>query len=232
MKDLRSLCTAVVVVSLALLIGATQVSAQSFASAERRSIAVGHYARARALLVEALAEFERGRHVAQPDVLVDAERWRTSVISRAEELNRLLDPQPRVTRSGAQYKASKALIRRDREKLSNGPRDANNYGEAQQSTELNRTADTEPTPTRARVAERRSRAMMSAPLSVPAVEHTETAAPVAKETAAAAPAMPAPEASATAEEPDEVSKAIEAAIQARLEKLRSESTDEVAVSNE
>jgi len=119
------LCIKDIVICLSLLLLSAYnnpASAQTFASVERHNIAIGHYARARALLVEALAEFEEGRHVAQPDLLLDTERWRSSVISRTEELNRLLDPQPRVTRSGVQFKANSALIRRDRT-VSKSPED-------------------------------------------------------------------------------------------------------------
>lgn len=116
-----------------------EASAQSYASAERTSIAIGHYARARALLVEALAEFERGREIARPDVLLDPEEWRLSLVSRTEELNRILDPKPRVTRSGVQYKANKMLIRRDRDRAPVSgytAQDSNTYGEEQRAEEL------------------------------------------------------------------------------------------------
>ena len=88
------------------------VAEQPYATAERSAVAIGHYARARTLLREALSEFEEGRKVARPDLFLDPEDWRAGVISRAEELNRLLDPQPRVTRSGATYKTEPALIKR------------------------------------------------------------------------------------------------------------------------
>jgi hypothetical protein len=91
-------------------------TAETSASPERSAAAVGHYARARALLTQALIEFEEGRKLARPDLLLDPEEWRTSVVSRAEELNRVLDPQPRVTRSGARFEATPELIRKEGEK--------------------------------------------------------------------------------------------------------------------
>ncbi|MCB0360388.1 MAG: hypothetical protein KDD44_12155, partial [Bdellovibrionales bacterium] len=45
--------------------------AEEYASDQRAEAARGHYARARALLIEALAEFDRGRRSARPDVLRD-----------------------------------------------------------------------------------------------------------------------------------------------------------------
>ncbi len=112
--------------------------ATTYASAERQDAAVGHYARARALLVEALAEFEQARSVARPDLLLDPEDWRLTIISKTEELNRLLDPQPRVTRSGVRFKANQALIRTDRSSRASlgGAQDSNYAGEAQIEKEL------------------------------------------------------------------------------------------------
>lgn len=89
----------------------------SYASPERREAAVGHYSRARALLVEALREFEAGRKIARPDMLLDAEEWRISVVSRTEELNRVLDPKPRVSKSGVYFNANPLLLRREKERL-------------------------------------------------------------------------------------------------------------------
>jgi len=110
-----------------------------YASPERQEVALGHYAKARALLVEALAEFEQGRSVARPDVLIDPIEWRLMIVAKTEELNRLLDPQPRVTRSGARYKAHKSLLRTDRSAARaslGGPQDSNYAGEDQMSDEL------------------------------------------------------------------------------------------------
>lgn len=110
-----------------------QVSAQNrYASHERAEAALGHYARARSMLIEALAEFEQGERLARPDMLLDTQEWRLSVISRAEELNRVLDPQPRVTRSGVRYKAGAIRIRHQSRQLpypKEGPYQSSNVGE-------------------------------------------------------------------------------------------------------
>ncbi|MBL7663147.1 hypothetical protein JNK13_10395 [bacterium] len=120
----------------------------NYATPERREAAVGHYARARTLLVEALQEFDRGRRVARPDLLVDVEEWRTSVITRAEELNRVLDPKPRVSRSGVRFKANPLLIRDEQKQNTyvspDGPQDSNTYGEEQFERE-SKAAQTSPT---------------------------------------------------------------------------------------
>lgn len=118
-----------IVLALSLLatlpIGA---KAESYATLQRKDTALGHYARSRAMLVEALAEFEQARKIARPDMLIDPEEWRLSVISRTEELNRILDPKPRVTRGGAVFRANKLLIRRERQRpaaVENGAKDNN-----------------------------------------------------------------------------------------------------------
>lgn len=85
--------------------------AQYVAPVEQAEAAKAHYAKARALLVEALQEFELGRRMARPDLLIDSEEWRISVVSRTEELNRVLDPQPRVTRGGVRIQANQRLIK-------------------------------------------------------------------------------------------------------------------------
>ena len=97
---------------LVLFYPAPAICAESIAnvSPERAAAATAHYARARALLVEALSEFEHASRIANPDVLVDSQRWRRSIVSRAEDLNRVLDPKPRVTRSGVRMKANSRLI--------------------------------------------------------------------------------------------------------------------------
>lgn len=107
--------------------------AQSYASSERSAAALGHYARARAMLIEALAEFEEGKRLANPDLLIDSEQWRLTVVSRAEELNRVLDPKPKVTRSGVRYKAHKRFIRHDPfyRHRNVGPKVSNTYWESE-----------------------------------------------------------------------------------------------------
>jgi hypothetical protein len=79
-------------------------------NSERDTAAVGHFSRARALLIEALAEFELGKTMSDPSLLLDTERWRGNIIVRAEELNRIIEPKPRITRSGIEYGANSQLV--------------------------------------------------------------------------------------------------------------------------
>ncbi|MBN8550717.1 MAG: hypothetical protein J0M12_15490 [Deltaproteobacteria bacterium] len=80
------------------------------ASGEKLSIAVGHYSRARALLIAAVREFDQGYKLANPNVILDSQQWRSSLIDRAQELDHVLDPQPRSSRLGVKYEADTALL--------------------------------------------------------------------------------------------------------------------------
>ena len=79
-------------------------------SQEVISEAVGHYARARSLLIAAINEFDSGRRIAKPDDLIDPARWRNTLIDRAEDLEHLLDPQPRATKGGIKFTADPRLL--------------------------------------------------------------------------------------------------------------------------
>ena len=80
------------------------------ASPEVAAEAVAHYARSRALLVSALHEFDTARKLAKPDELLDSAKWRNTLIDRAEYLERVLDPQPRVTKGGIKFQADSRLL--------------------------------------------------------------------------------------------------------------------------
>ncbi len=80
------------------------------ASGETLASAVGHYARSRSLLIEAIREFDRANKIARPDSILDSEEWRSSLISRAEDLERILSPQPRVTKGGVKFEADTRLL--------------------------------------------------------------------------------------------------------------------------
>lgn len=80
------------------------------AKGERLAAAVGHYARARSLLLAAIREFDSGKKLATPDVLLDSAEWRSSLIDRATELEKVLDPQPRVTSGGVRYQPDTRLL--------------------------------------------------------------------------------------------------------------------------
>lgn len=89
--------------------GTHSISLQT-AKGEKLAVASGHYARARALLIASVREFDQGLDLVDPSALVDTQKWRKSVLDRAEELARVLDPQPRSSRSGIRFDDSTAGI--------------------------------------------------------------------------------------------------------------------------
>lgn len=75
------------------------------AKGEKLATAMGHYARARSLVVAAIREFDKGYAIVDPNALLDTRMWRDSLLDRADELARLLDPQPRATKGGVKFGA-------------------------------------------------------------------------------------------------------------------------------
>ena len=72
--------------------------------------AVGHYARARSLLIAAVREFDQGYAKARPDSLINSQEWRANLIDRAEDLERVLDPQPRLSERGVRFNPDSRLM--------------------------------------------------------------------------------------------------------------------------
>jgi hypothetical protein len=80
------------------------------AQGERLAQAIGHYARARSLLIAAIREFDAGAKLASPQSLLDVTTFRHTLLDRAEDLERILDPQPRVNRGGVRFEADSRLL--------------------------------------------------------------------------------------------------------------------------
>lgn len=115
----KSLITLVTVLGVVSPFAASAEGGIERAEGERLSMALGHYARARSLLIAAMNEFDQGRTLADPKLILDAKTWRKSLEQRAVELERLLDPQPRVSEGGVRYEPDSRLItdaKRRREK--------------------------------------------------------------------------------------------------------------------
>jgi hypothetical protein len=87
-----------------------------YAGPERTQAAIGHYARARTLLVEAMKEFEAGREIARPDLILNAETWKAGVSARADELGHIISPQARETSGGARFRESHATLNQNFDK--------------------------------------------------------------------------------------------------------------------
>ena len=87
-----------------------EVSSVGQAHGETLATAVAHYARARSLLIAAVRAFDEGYKTAKPDTLLDSKEWRDTLISRAEELEKVLAPQPKASKSGIQFGADHRLL--------------------------------------------------------------------------------------------------------------------------
>lgn len=104
------------VLSMAFVVGAAAplALAESVnlgqASQEEAAEAVAHYARSRALLIASINEFDKARKIAKPDELLDSSKWRNTLIDRAEDLERVLDPQPKATKGGIKFSADPRLL--------------------------------------------------------------------------------------------------------------------------
>jgi hypothetical protein len=89
---------------------AEQALAIERASGERLSGAVAHYGRARMYLLAAIREFDQGMKAANANTLLDTNKFRATLVNRANELERVLDPQPRASNSGVTFSPDPRLI--------------------------------------------------------------------------------------------------------------------------
>lgn len=76
----------------------------------RLAAAIGHFSRARSLLIAAVHEFDAGTRIGNPDLLINSTEWRKAVISQASELERVLSPQPAEPKGGVKYEGDSRLL--------------------------------------------------------------------------------------------------------------------------
>ena len=76
----------------------------------RLAAAIGHYSRARALLISAVNEFDAGLKIANPDLLMNSDGWRRAVMDQASELDKVLSPQAASPTGGVKYPADSRLL--------------------------------------------------------------------------------------------------------------------------
>ena len=91
-------------------VNAEQTMAIERASGERLSGAVAHYGRARMYLLAAIREFDQGMKAANANTLLDTNKFRGTLVNRANELERVLDPQPRASNTGVTFSPDPRLI--------------------------------------------------------------------------------------------------------------------------
>ena len=71
---------------------------------------IGHFERSRSLLLAAIREFDAGYKYVKPDQVLDTDMWRSSILTRASELETMLSPRPREANTGIKYEADPRLI--------------------------------------------------------------------------------------------------------------------------
>jgi len=77
---------------------------------EELASAMGHFERARSLLIGAVNEFDKGLKIANPSPLLKTGTWRNTVIDQAAALERVLSPKARKTESGVKFDADTRLL--------------------------------------------------------------------------------------------------------------------------
>ena len=60
--------------------------------------------------MEAVREFDTGLKLANPQVLIDVSEWRNDLLDRAEDLEKVLDPQPRASETGVTFQGDPRLL--------------------------------------------------------------------------------------------------------------------------
>lgn len=80
------------------------------ASGDRLTTAVAHYGRARLYLLAAIREFDLGMKAANANTLLDTAKFRGTLVNRSQELERVLDPQPRASNTGVKFSGDPRLL--------------------------------------------------------------------------------------------------------------------------
>ena len=80
------------------------------ATGTRLAEATGHFGRTRSLLIAAVREFDKATAKVDPKALIDEAEYRSILLDRIEDLDRILSPQPRATKSGIRYDSDTRLL--------------------------------------------------------------------------------------------------------------------------
>lgn len=102
-----------VLIALSLCLAFLTMSLPAFAesSPERMERAKAHYARAQSLLASAIKEFDRGVKEARPDVVLNSNSWRQDIVAKANELNKVISPQARISESGIKLEGDNRVLK-------------------------------------------------------------------------------------------------------------------------
>jgi len=89
--------------------------------------ATAHYARSRSLLLAAIDEFDKGRQLADPSLLLNGDQWRAGLVEKAKQMERVIAPRPREADAGVALPSDSRLLGSDN-KIKNAP-DATKKGQ-------------------------------------------------------------------------------------------------------
>lgn len=76
----------------------------------RLAAAMGFFSRAHSLLLSAVREFDQGLKIANPDLLMNSDAWRRSVLDQAVELEKVLSPSAAAPKGGVKYPGDSRLL--------------------------------------------------------------------------------------------------------------------------
>lgn len=75
--------------------------------------ATAHYARSRSLLLSAIDEFDKGRQLADPSLLLNGDQWRAGLVEKAKQMERVIAPKAREADAGVALPADSRLLGSD-----------------------------------------------------------------------------------------------------------------------
>jgi hypothetical protein len=81
------------------------------ASPQELAVGVGHFERAHSLLAAAVREFDLGYKKVNTDKVLEASKWRGSLLERAKELEVVLSPKAREIKVGSRYSPDTRLLK-------------------------------------------------------------------------------------------------------------------------
>ena len=111
MSVLKILSAVFLLCGVAFADGSTGAPGVLQAQGQELAEAMAHYGRARALLLSAIAEFDKGYKSAKPDVVFDSKSFRANLVDRTTDLERLLAPQARITKGGVKLEGDRRVLK-------------------------------------------------------------------------------------------------------------------------
>lgn len=116
----KNLAYALILSGIGLLISAFPVTAEdptisspsiTSLSPDKLEEAQGHYAKARALLIAAVHEFDLGLKIADTSSIISPKAWRDTVIDKADDLEKITEPKAKEATSGVKYQGNSNILK-------------------------------------------------------------------------------------------------------------------------